>query len=113
MTTKIVCYGGRIAYSSNELGRTQAFSLSVVEHVLGSSLFYNEECSSDYTKSLTEKLKEDGFLISENLFTKLVASGFATKSTVFSNEELQQTINTCKKHVSEEWAQLDAESKGA
>jgi hypothetical protein len=110
MTTKIVCYGGRIAYSSKKLNRTEAFTLSVVEHVLGSNQFFVEESKNDYTESLIAKLKEEDFLISENLFTKLVNDGFAKQSAVFCLDELHKTINTCKKHTSEEWEVLDSEN---
>lgn len=33
MTTKLVCYGGHSKYMSDELNRTEAYTLSVVEHV--------------------------------------------------------------------------------
>lgn len=109
MTTKIVCYGGRSAYELKELDRVQAYTLSVVEHVLGSNQFLVQPSEQDFNKVLLDRLKTEGFLISENLFKKMVADGFVKPSTVFSRDNLHDTINLCKAHTSDEWAALDAE----
>ena len=110
MTTKLVCYGGRQAYESKLLDRTSAFTLSVIEHVLGSNQFFVEESKSDFTETLVTKLKDNDFLISENFFTELMDDGLVKPSAVYCREELHNTINLCKKHTSEEWEILDAES---
>lgn len=111
MTTKLVCYGGHSKYMSDELNRTEAYTLSVVEHVLGSNQFFVEESKDNYTEELINKLKEENYLISENLFTRLVDDGFAVKSAVFSVDDLHKTINDCKKHTSQEWEVLDEKYK--
>lgn len=110
MTTRQICYGSGFAYSSKKLNRIEAFTLCVVEHVLGSNQYFVEETKDDYTESLIAKLKAEDFLISENLFTALVNDGFAKPSAVFCRDELHKTINTCKKHASEEWDILDAKN---
>lgn len=110
MTTKIVCYGGRTQYESNKLNRTEAFTLSVIEHVLGSNQFIVEESEGDFTETLIKKLQDDDFLISENFFTKLVNSGLVKPSAVHCQEGLHNTINTCKRHTSDEWETLDGEN---
>ncbi|ENP8375921.1 hypothetical protein ACF8FL_00050 [Vibrio sp. zbq_19] len=109
MTTKLVCYGGRTTYESNRLNRTEAFTLSVVEHVLGSNQFVVNESDGDFTELLIQHLDEENFLISENLFTRLVQKGAVKPSAVFCNDELHKTINVCKEHTSNEWQILDSE----
>ncbi|MNC19085.1 hypothetical protein D3C75_670100 [compost metagenome] len=110
MTTKIICYGGRSAYESKTLNRSQAYTLSVIEHVLGSNQFLVQPSNENFNEILVNRLKSEDFLISENFFTKLVGDGIIKPSTVFSREDLHNTINICKAHTSDEWEALDVEN---
>lgn len=97
---------GVVRAFAQELSRRR-LKPDVVEHVLGSNQYFVDGEVDNFTEQLIAKLKAENFLISENFFTKPTDEGLVKKSAVFDADELRKTINTCKKHASEEWENVE------
>ena len=85
------------------LSNEQAFALSIVEHVVGSSVYICVPQSRNFTSLLIDVLGTEDFLICGAIFKKLEQAGLVQRTPVWTEKSLHQTLNICKKHCALEW----------
>jgi hypothetical protein len=106
MTTRLVCYGknkGQDLMRSGQLTELQAFTFTVIEHVMGSAIFFMGDGVPEFDKLLIALVKEDGFIFSDQVFLALIEDGVVKKTAVYSVDALHETMDRAKMHVDHEW----------
>lgn len=103
MADQIVRHIARTLYEDGTLSRPEAFALSIVEHMIGSSLYYVPPVSGPYTDALLVILRAERFLICGTLFQNLEAAGLVVRTAIFEDDLLHETLNIVKEHCSAEW----------
>lgn len=106
MTTKNVCYGknkNQALARSGQLTELQAFTLTVVEHVLGSALFFVGNNSPNFNETLLKAVKESGFIFTDQLFLKFIEDSVVRTTAVYSIDALHDAMDNAKMHVDSEW----------
>lgn len=92
------------------LSNEQAFALSIVEHVVCSSIYICVPQPCNFTRLLIEVLKTEDFLICGAIFKKLEQAALVQRTAVWTEKSLHQTLNNCKRHCSLEWDACNAKS---
>lgn len=106
MSTKVVCYGknkGDPPGGARGLTDIQWFAVLVIEHVLGSELFYMDKEVDDYLDKLTRLVQEDDFFLTDVVFQRLIDEKIVTPTAIYTVDALHGLMNWAKKHVDQEW----------
>jgi hypothetical protein len=97
-----ICYDSRKPFSKG-----QSFIAAVVLHICRTEIFIITDNENLFQQAFD--LVEEGFQLSQGLFSKLVERGVLKATVLFSIPELMKKLEWAKAHVIEEFALITEE----